>query len=233
MKNSRRYKTRIAVIVDNESNSGLLSDWGLSIYVESTSWRALFDAGSSPSILRHNAKKLGIDLHSIDFAVLSHYHYDHSNGFRLVGKLKHGLPIYVPPGPSYQLEEIGLKPIVVKKTTEVCEGVYVVGPLEAWENFYEIALAIKIKDRGLVLLVGCSHPGVDKIALKAREDLGINVYHVIGGFHGPSKEILDNLAKIATYISPSHCTGNTAKNYLNQKYPEKYREVRTGTVIEY
>ncbi len=227
------YCLKIIVLVDNEPGPQLFGEWGLSMYTEKENVKILFDADTNPAILDHNAKKLEVDLSKLDFAVLSHYHYDHSNGFRLVGKLKHGLPIYVPPGPSYQLEEIGLKPIVVKKTTEVCEGVYVVGPLEAWENFYEIALAIKIKDRGLVLLVGCSHPGVDKIALKAREDLGINVYHVIGGFHGPSKEILDNLAKIATYISPSHCTGNTAKNYLNQKYPEKYREVRTGTVIEY
>ena len=42
----------------------------------------LFDAGPDPDIWSANAKKLGIDLASIETIVLSHYHVDHSNGLR-------------------------------------------------------------------------------------------------------------------------------------------------------
>ncbi|RLE82474.1 MAG: MBL fold metallo-hydrolase [Thermoprotei archaeon] len=224
---------KISVLVDNEPGRGLFGEWGLSIYAEYGKTKILFDADTNPSVLDYNAGKLEIDLSKLDFAVLSHYHYDHTGGFKLVGEVAPSLTVYVPPGPGHELEELGLKPVVVEKTVEVFKGVYVIGPLEAWKDFYEIALAIKLEGKGLVLLVGCSHPGVDKIALKAQKDTGNRVYHVIGGFHGPSKETLDKLAEIATYISASHCSGNSAKNYLSRKYSEKYREVRTGTIIEY
>ncbi len=231
MKNSRRYKTRIAVIVDNESNSGLLSDWGLSIYVESTSWRALFDAGSSPSILRHNAKKLGIDLHSIDFAVLSHYHYDHLGGFKYISALKPGLTVYVPPGPARDIDSF-LNPIVIRKTTQIADNAYIVGPLHAWLSFYEIAFAIQVEDRGLVILVGCSHPGIVKIVSKAVKEIGRPAYMVLGGFHAPPVKALDNLAKISGYIGPSHCSGAEAKKYVLTRYPDKFLEVKAGTIIK-
>jgi 7,8-dihydropterin-6-yl-methyl-4-(beta-D-ribofuranosyl)aminobenzene 5'-phosphate synthase len=55
---------------------------------------------------------------------------------------------------------------------------------------------------------------------------------VIGGFHYPSQVALDRLAKMAEFIAPAHCSGEEAKAYVMRRYPEKFVEVRTGSVIE-
>ena len=72
-------KTRITVIVDNISNMEIDGEWGLSILVEYADKLILVDTGASDLFLK-NMERLGIDVRNIDYAVLSHAHYDHSNG---------------------------------------------------------------------------------------------------------------------------------------------------------
>jgi len=70
---------RATVLIDNISNNDLIPEWGLSIYIEYKDKKILLDTGASPAFAQ-NAKKLQIDLREVDFGVLSHAHYDHSNG---------------------------------------------------------------------------------------------------------------------------------------------------------
>lgn len=72
-------KTEITVIVDNIADKGLLGEWGLSLLVEYGDRKILADAGASDLFLT-NLEKLGFDVGEIDFAALSHAHYDHANG---------------------------------------------------------------------------------------------------------------------------------------------------------
>ena len=72
-------KARVTVIVDNISNQGIEGEWGLSLLVEIGDKKILVDAGASDLFLE-NMKKLGIDVGDIDYAVLSHAHYDHAYG---------------------------------------------------------------------------------------------------------------------------------------------------------
>ena len=72
-------ETKITVIVDNISSEGIQGEWGLSILVEYLGKKILLDAGSS-NLFLENMKALGIDVTDIDFATLSHAHYDHANG---------------------------------------------------------------------------------------------------------------------------------------------------------
>ena len=72
-------KTKLTVIVDNIAGSGLKGEWGLSILIEIGDNKILLDAGAS-NLFASNMKELGIDIKDIDYAVLSHAHYDHSNG---------------------------------------------------------------------------------------------------------------------------------------------------------
>lgn len=67
------------VLVDNIGSGDLRGEWGLCIYIEYNEVKLLLDTGSSGLFLE-NAKKLHIPLEEIDYAVLSHAHYDHGNG---------------------------------------------------------------------------------------------------------------------------------------------------------
>lgn len=69
----------ITVLIDNAEATGLLSEWGLSVHVQTPKTTALIDFGQSDAFAR-NARTLGIDLGAVDLAVLSHAHYDHADG---------------------------------------------------------------------------------------------------------------------------------------------------------
>lgn len=69
------------VVVDNISYENMKGEWGLCIYIEHDDKKMLLDTAASGLFLE-NAKKLGIDIRKIDYAILSHAHYDHADGMR-------------------------------------------------------------------------------------------------------------------------------------------------------
>ena len=224
---------RLVVLVDNEPGAGLKSDWGWSVYLDDGSHRVLFDADTSPSVLEFNASRLGVDLKGLDFAVLSHHHFDHYGGFEAVGRASPGLRVYVPPGPVERLARWGLEPIVVREAAELVDGFWVSGPVHSggW-GLYEQALGVCLEGLGLVVVVGCSHPGADVLAEEVLEHSGCGgVFWVLGGYHSPGKSVLDRLASMSRYLSPAHCSGSWAKSYVAKTYPEKYVPLRTGSII--
>lgn len=72
---------KATVLVDNIAANGLAGEWGLSIYIEYRDKRILLDTGASDLFLK-NAGKTGLSIEDVDYAVLSHAHYDHSNGMK-------------------------------------------------------------------------------------------------------------------------------------------------------
>ena len=79
------------VLIDNVSHNALLQEWGLAFWIEYGEKKILLDTGASGNFAE-NAAALGIDLSEADFGVLSHAHYDHSDGmadfFAANGKAK-------------------------------------------------------------------------------------------------------------------------------------------------
>ena len=70
---------RATVLSDNNAFGGLGGEWGLSIYIEYGERTILLDAGASSLFLK-NAEKLGCEMSRVEYAVLSHAHYDHATG---------------------------------------------------------------------------------------------------------------------------------------------------------
>ncbi|MEB3851700.1 MAG: MBL fold metallo-hydrolase [Desulfurococcales archaeon] len=227
---------RLHVILDNEPAPGLARGWGWSVYLEAPGWRGLFDADTEPSKVEHNAEALGVDLSRLDWALLSHHHYDHKGGFPAVARARPGLPVYVPPGCDGTLERLGLKPRVARAPTPVAEAggeAWSSGPLRApgW-GLWEHALALRVGS-GVLVVVGCSHPGADRLAEAAlRAAGGGRLLAVIGGFHGPPPEVLDRLAGMAEAVCPTHCSGPEALAYLERRHPDRLCRARTGSTLK-
>ncbi len=71
---------KITILVENRvTRANLIAEQGLSLYIETPEGNFLFDTGQSDVFLR-NAEQLGIDLKNIKAIILSHGHYDHTNG---------------------------------------------------------------------------------------------------------------------------------------------------------
>ena len=85
---------KITALVENTTCSDeLAKEHGLSLYIEACGKRVLFDTGLGDNFAA-NAEKLGVDLENIDFAVLSHGHYDHGGGLARFIAINGTSPIY-------------------------------------------------------------------------------------------------------------------------------------------
>ena len=86
---------KFKILAENKTDSSLTkAEHGLSIYIEARGKKILFDSGAS-NLFIENAKSLGVDLKEVDFAVVSHGHYDHTGGFPAFCEINQKAPIYM------------------------------------------------------------------------------------------------------------------------------------------
>lgn len=73
---------KITNLIENHTdNSELVSEHGLSLFLETADFKCLIDSGQSGAFV-DNAKKLGVDLANCDYIFVSHNHYDHVGGIK-------------------------------------------------------------------------------------------------------------------------------------------------------
>lgn len=128
----------------------------------------------------------------------------------------------------------------VSKQTEIAPGFHVIalrGPWGVDLDVIELSLAIDTPD-GIVLVVGCSHPTIEKIVEAARA-INKRIHLVVGGTHLlPAKD--DEIARIALslkdnarvgWIAPVHCTGEPAFEILRKTFGDRYLYAGLGTTL--
>jgi 7,8-dihydropterin-6-yl-methyl-4-(beta-D-ribofuranosyl)aminobenzene 5'-phosphate synthase len=99
-------------------------------------------------------------------------------------------------------------------------------------------VAVKVKNKGLVVIGGCSHAGIINTVRHAQKAAGTpKVHAVLGGFHltGPMLEpiIGPTIGEMKTigpeYIVPTHCTGWKAINEFARAMPGQFQLNSVGT----
>lgn len=96
-------------------------------------------------------------------------------------------------------------------------------------------------ERGLVVVVGCSHAGVVNTVRYALKLSGEGALHaVLGGFHlNEASEqrlsrTMDALRELAPdHIVPCHCTGSAAVERLREAFGERVVQCHVGTVLRF
>lgn len=197
----------------------LKAGWGFSSLIESAKAPSiLFDTGADSHTLLHNMRELDIDAEGIGIIVISHTHGDHTGGLRGVLELNREAEIYVPA--SFWGPIPGRKVIPVAEPLQISEGTFSTGELKGIEQ----SLAIRT-DKGILVVVGCSHPGLGEI-MDAASGFG-KVYGVIGGFHGFRD--FNRLSGLSL-IAPCHCT--QYKSTILELFPHQCVRCGVGLVLE-
>lgn len=201
---------KITLLCENEVCSmHWLAEWGFSAFIEYEGRKILFDTGLT-DVYRHNAELAGIDLETVDFLALSHFHGDHTGGLRHHGFesrkkiLMHPRvldKLQNPASKSFkaQYREIhsilqrDFELIPAKTALEFAPGAFFLGEIPRHTDFEpgafegdamedDTALAFRT-DKGVVVVAGCSHAGICNICEYAKQVTGQPLYAVIGGFH--------------------------------------------------
>lgn len=101
----------------------------------------------------------------------------------------------------------------------------------------EVALVLKAKD-GIVLVLGCSHPGIINIINAVKERFREPIVAMVGGTHlkeaqGERLErAVDTIASLEnTIVGVSHCTGPEATKILEERCTRFYRNNAGSTLI--
>ena len=211
---------KVTIVYDNDvSSKGLKAGWGFSAVIEARHTPAiLFDTGADSATLLHNMEELGIDAKRIGIIVISHAHGDHTGGLPGILEVNKEAKLYVPA--SFQGSISGRGVTIVTRPLQISEGIFSTGELKDVEQ----SLAIET-GKGILVVAGCSHPGVGEI-LDAASRFG-KVYGVIGGFHGfRSFSRLSGLSLIV----PCHCT--RYKSEILELFPQQSIRCGVGLVLE-
>ncbi len=196
-------RVSIIPLIDWHSETpDLKTEAGVSYLIQTDNHTILFDLGynaeqQDPSPLQQNMAKLGITLDSIDMIVISHNHFDHVGGHQWMnantfslGNVQTDLgtkKIFTPIDMTYP----GQKPITTQTPQILETGIATIGTIPAEliiGKIDEQSLAINIKGKGILLIVGCSHQTIPKIIKRTQDVFSEPIYAIIGGLHFPIPE---------------------------------------------
>lgn len=135
------------------------------------------------------------------------------------------------PGANFEL---------VDKDTTIAPGIHLIamtsnkpGTLE----LRELSLVIDTPE-GAVIVVGCAHPGIEKI-VEAAAKINPRIHFLAGGFHlvvstdDEIEQVVTALHDTYTvaYVAPGHCTGEPTFTALKKAFGERYLYAGLGTTL--
>ena len=229
----------ITIVCDNNPyKEGLERGWGFSCLAGGPEKSILFDTGPGGSLLV-NMEKLAIEPRSIDTVVLSHIHPDHTGGLESFLEKNPEVAVYLPKSfPERFKDNVqaqGAKVIEVRHPIKICENVWSTGQTGKWVK--EQSLVIKT-DKGLVVISGCSHPGIVNIVNAAKDLVKDDILLVMGGFHlecagkGKIEKVISVFKQLGVrYVGLCHGSGDKARSMFEEYFGRKYIKIGAGKMI--
>ena len=249
---------KIRVLLENGTVDPALGvEHGLSLYIETNGKTILFDMGAT-DLYAHNADKLGIDLDKVDFAVLSHGHWDHAGGLTAFLERNHHAPVYVhqraferegylPDGRVVGVRpELENHPQIVKASgcTELAPGIFLndcsgkeaehpalTAPVPGGDPFADEHYLVVTEGEKRIVLSGCSHRGVLNVIEWLKPDT------FVGGCHFKWMTEEGQIADGAQWLAEQncdyytgHCTGDWAFDQLHRRN-ERVHTLHTGQTL--
>ncbi len=228
----------ITILFDNHTTGHTKrSLWGFAAYLHDHA--LLFDTGGNGRVLLRNMAELGIDIGEVEYLFLSHEHWDHIGGVDSVIEANPDLTIFVPESFSKNMiADLSMqsKEVIVcgRSPRQLTGKLYSTGLLG--DNPPEHSLVID--GSAPVLITGCGHYGIDRIAQRAEKTLRKPIQTAIGGFHlaqKPAERIetmITTLEKMGIEsVMPTHCTGDQAISMFRDAFGEGYHEGGIGSTI--
>lgn len=127
------------------------------------------------------------------------------------------------------------------ETTQIAPDVWIIAQVSeapGTRELRELSLAIRT-EHGIVLVVGCSHPGIGAIVAEART-IDPDIHLVVGGFHFVAADdatvaamVEDLLEQEVDLVAPGHCTGEATFAALQRAFGERYLYAGVGAVLDF
>ena len=190
----------IIPLIDYHAEGNFLTENGVSYYIKADDIGILFDTGLNsknehPSPLLRNMEALKITLEDFNYIFISHLHGDHVGGAKWVRNKTFSLS-----GTQQDLNHVkAFTPVPMNHPTAIvsqmkdpaviANGIASIGSIQSPMFFagptFEQALALNIEGKGIVVVVGCGHQGVQNIIDRIEALFDTPIYGIIGGLHLP------------------------------------------------
>jgi 7,8-dihydropterin-6-yl-methyl-4-(beta-D-ribofuranosyl)aminobenzene 5'-phosphate synthase len=130
---------------------------------------------------------------------------------------------------------------LIDHNTEVMPGIHLITLVSAQAGtleMRELSLVINTPT-GVVLVVGCSHPGIERI-VETATSINSRIHLIAGGFHLVISTDPD-IEKVATalhdkfkvdYVAPGHCTGEPGFSAIKKAFGDRYLFAGLGEAVQ-
>ncbi len=244
---------KLTLLLDdfNGKKRGFRKSYGFSLLIElkrpdQQEKVILFDCGTKPDDMYHNLQAYGRKAEDLDAIILSHNHYDHTDGIFPLIERNPNLPVFVHKDwnkphsfKGKHIPESNLK--IIKKgrnVSEVSKSLFLTNSFYSsdYSGIYEHAI-ILLWDEKVILITGCCHPGLitflndfGNIGLKNKDS---NPIQIMGGFHGfkfSTQEAKKIDARLEA-IYPCHCTSHYTR--FKKQFRNKCSHLKIGQTLDF
>ncbi len=173
--------------------------------------------------------------------MLSHEHRDHTGGLERVLRANPKVVVYHPASFSRTfvdwIHRSTVRAVAVDEPVTIGPDLFLTGELGS--TIREQALIVKSAD-GLVVVTGCSHPGIVEIVERTRALHPEPIDAVVGGFHlmqhsdAATRRVIARLRELGVRrCGPCHCTGERQIELFRQAFGDAFVPMGVGRVLRF